>query len=207
MAESLFAERGFDGACIREIALRAGVTTGLIYHYYGNKEELYLTLMETAAGDLTLQIEAIATDNDSPQEKIRQVVRVFLESYRSHPQQFQLVHRAIGEFHPAVLALAEHWFSRVYQALQVIIEEGTKKKVFKPFRSYMGPFIILSLIMNALRNSRFQDRMTPGLSAEDLLAALEDLIFSLLTLPQREKRKRPQVPLTKRKPTGLLRRA
>lgn len=189
VAESLFAERGFDGTCIRAIAQRAGATTGVIYHYYGSKEELYLKLMETAAGDLTVQIEEIAAGSDSPQEKVGRVVRVFLDSYRASPQHFQLVHRAIDEFHPAVLALAERWFSRVYQALEAITEEGARKKIFKPFRPYMGPFIILSLIMNAVRNSRFQDRMTPGFSAEDLLAVLEELILTLLLAPQEDQQK------------------
>jgi AcrR family transcriptional regulator len=186
VAEALFAERGFDGACIREIARRAGATTGLIYHYYGSKEDLYLTLMEIAASDLTVRIENIAAGKGSPPEKVRLVVRTFLDSYRAQPQHFQLVHRAIDDCSPAVLALAERWFSRVYQALQVIAEEGMREKLFTPFPAYIAPFIMLSLIIHALRNSRFQDRMTPGVTAEDLLTALEDVILRLLMVRGKE---------------------
>lgn len=205
VAEALFAERGFDGTCIRAIGKEVGATTGLIYHYYGSKEDLYLKLMETAASDLTLQIEAIAAGNNSPQEKVGRVVRVFLDSYRARPQHFQLVQRAIDEFHPAVLALAERWFSRVYQALETITKEGTRKKIFKPFRPYLGPFIILSLTLNAVRNSRFQERMTPGLSAEDLLATLEKLILTLLVVPQEDKHEHARRQRAKRMNAGLPR--
>jgi AcrR family transcriptional regulator len=204
VAEALFAERGFDGTCIREIAQRAGATTGLIYHYYGSKEDLYLTLMESAASDLTRQIEEIAAGRDSPQEKVRQVIRAFLDSYRARPQHFQLVHRAIDEFHPAVLALAERWFSRVYRAVQTIAEEGMRGNIFKPFPSHMVPFIVLSLTMHALRNSRFQDRMTPGFSAQDLLAALEELIVTLLTVPQGETKRLSRRPQEKRRTAGVI---
>jgi AcrR family transcriptional regulator len=189
VAESLFAERGFDGTCIREIAKRAGATTGLIYHYHGSKEDLYLALMETAASDLTMQVEEITASSVSPQEKVRRVIRAFLESYRTRPQHFELVHRAIDEFHPAVLALAERWFSRTYRALQTIAEEGMREKIFKPFPRHLVPFIVLSLTLNALRTSKFQDRMTPGFSADDLFAALEGLILTVLALPQEAKKR------------------
>ncbi|MEW6301365.1 MAG: TetR/AcrR family transcriptional regulator [Thermodesulfobacteriota bacterium] len=188
-AEALFAERGFDGACIREIAQRAGATTGLIYHYYGSKEDLYLTLMETAVRDHTIQIEEIAASQDTPPDKVRRVVRVFLDSYRARPQHFQLVHRAIDECHPAVLALAERWFSRVYRALQTIAEEGMRKAVFKPLPSHLVPFIIISLIVHALRCGKLQDRITPGFSAADLFASLEGLVLTLLTTPQAQKKR------------------
>lgn len=40
-AEELFAEKGFEGARISELAERAGVTKSLIHHYVGNKEDLW----------------------------------------------------------------------------------------------------------------------------------------------------------------------
>jgi AcrR family transcriptional regulator len=206
VAEALFAERGFDGTCIREIAQRAGATTGLIYHYYGSKEDLYLTLLETAASDLTVQIEAIAVGSNSPQEKVRRVVRVVLDSYRARPQRFQLVHRAIDEFHPAALALAERWFSRVYRALQTIADEGVRAKALNPVPSRLMAFIILALIVHALRSDKLQERMTPGFSAADLFAALEDLILMLLAVPQREKKWLSSRQLETKKMTALPRR-
>ena len=62
VAEALFAERGFDGTSIREIAEQAGATKALIYHYYDSKEALYQTLLEEAVSGVVTQIEAIAAD-------------------------------------------------------------------------------------------------------------------------------------------------
>jgi hypothetical protein len=112
-----------------------------------------------------------------------------LDSYRARPQRFQLVHRAIDEFHPAALAVAERWFSRVYRALQTIADEGVRVKALKPVPSRLTAFIILALVVHALRSDKLQDRMTPGFSAADLFAALEDLILMLLAVPQREKQR------------------
>jgi AcrR family transcriptional regulator len=204
VAEALFAERGFDGTCIREIAQRAGATTGLIYHYYGSKEDLYLTLMETAASDLTMQIEEIAASSNSSQEKVRRVIRVVLDSYRARPQHFQLVHRAIDEFHPAALALAERWFSRVYRALQTIADEGVREKSLKPVPSRLVAFTILALIVHALRSDKLQDRMTPGFSAADLFAILEDLTLTLLTVPPGETKRVSRRAQQKRRTAGVI---
>jgi AcrR family transcriptional regulator len=41
-AEQVFAERGFEGASLEEIAQRAGYTRGAIYKHFGGKEEMFL---------------------------------------------------------------------------------------------------------------------------------------------------------------------
>src|ERR1700761_2110830 len=41
-----FTERGFEGARIDSIAQRAGVNKRMLYHYFGNKEALYVAVLE-----------------------------------------------------------------------------------------------------------------------------------------------------------------
>lgn len=76
VAEALFAERGFDGTSIREIAERTGATKALIYHYYQSKEALYLSLLEKEVSDVVTRLEGIAANADPPEDKIRRVVAV-----------------------------------------------------------------------------------------------------------------------------------
>jgi DNA-binding transcriptional regulator YbjK len=40
-AREAFAQRGYDGATIRQIATSAGVDPALVHHYFGNKEQLF----------------------------------------------------------------------------------------------------------------------------------------------------------------------
>ena len=105
MAEALFAERGFDGASIREIAEQAGATKALIYHYYANKEALYQTLLEDAVSGVVTQIETIAADGSEPETQIRAVVQVFIDAYHDAPHRFQMVQRTIDDHH----AIAACW--------------------------------------------------------------------------------------------------
>ena len=45
-ARTSFGERGFEGATIRDIALRAGVDPALVHHYFGSKQQLFVAAME-----------------------------------------------------------------------------------------------------------------------------------------------------------------
>lgn len=45
-ARELFAERGFDGTTIREVATRADVDAALVHHYFGTKQQLFVAAME-----------------------------------------------------------------------------------------------------------------------------------------------------------------
>ena len=45
-ANALFAERGYDEVSIEEIANSAGVTRGLVHHYFGGRKQVYIALLE-----------------------------------------------------------------------------------------------------------------------------------------------------------------
>ena len=45
-ANALFAERGYDEVSIEDIASSAGVTRGLVHHYFGGRKQVYIALLE-----------------------------------------------------------------------------------------------------------------------------------------------------------------
>ena len=45
-ANALFAERGYDEVSIEDIASSAGVTRGLVHHYFGGRKDVYIALVE-----------------------------------------------------------------------------------------------------------------------------------------------------------------
>lgn len=81
-AERLFAERGFDGATIRDIAAAAGVQAGLVHHHGGGKEELFQRTVARRAEELTrLRLGALAERKAAGPMTLRDVVACFLEPY------------------------------------------------------------------------------------------------------------------------------
>jgi len=57
-ALSVFRERGFDKATMREIAAQAGVAVGAAYYYFDSKDALVMAFYERAQGEMHAQIEA-----------------------------------------------------------------------------------------------------------------------------------------------------
>ena len=45
-ANALFAERGYDEVSVEHIASSAGVTRGLVHHYFGGRKQVYIALLE-----------------------------------------------------------------------------------------------------------------------------------------------------------------
>lgn len=68
----VFAEKGYEGGTMRDIALLVGVTEPAIYRHFASKEELFLELLRSAAGRMRDEVfRAIdAVDPDAVRESI-----------------------------------------------------------------------------------------------------------------------------------------
>jgi TetR/AcrR family transcriptional regulator, transcriptional repressor of bet genes len=73
------AEDGLQNASLRRIALRAGVTNGLIRHYFAGKEQMiHAAYRATMSGMTDMAKAAIADLDGSPRERLRGFVRANL---------------------------------------------------------------------------------------------------------------------------------
>jgi AcrR family transcriptional regulator len=75
-ARDTFAERGFDGTTVREVAARAGVDPALVHHYFGTKQRLFVAAMQFPV-DLNAIFPAIAA---GPPDRLGdRIIRAFVE--------------------------------------------------------------------------------------------------------------------------------
>jgi AcrR family transcriptional regulator len=93
-ALSVFAERGFGGASLADVAEEAGVTKGCLYHYFDSKEALLLGLMKDHSPSSTAALDF------SPCENRRSAVAALVGRIWNHfqtPGQLELTTLAINE--------------------------------------------------------------------------------------------------------------
>lgn len=84
-----FAERGFHGTTMRDIAERAGVSQGLLHHHFGNKEGLWRTAGRHLS-DAFMTYVADALKPDAPSaEAVPNAMRTYLRYWREHPEAFR----------------------------------------------------------------------------------------------------------------------
>ena len=78
----IFTERRYDEVSMSEIAAEAGISKGLLYHYFTNKQELFRATLEDAARDIAMRIEPDAAL--PPAERVRASVDAYLEWIEAH---------------------------------------------------------------------------------------------------------------------------
>jgi AcrR family transcriptional regulator len=76
-AHALFAERGYAAVTMDDVAAAVGVTKPLLYHYFGNKERLYLACLEPAGDALVETVVGAVTETGNPADALRAGLRAF----------------------------------------------------------------------------------------------------------------------------------
>jgi AcrR family transcriptional regulator len=80
-AARLFAEKGFLGASISDIASACQMSKSLIYHYYESKEDILFDAMHSHVKALLDAAQTVAAQSDKPEQKLRALTRVFVQLY------------------------------------------------------------------------------------------------------------------------------
>jgi TetR/AcrR family transcriptional regulator, regulator of cefoperazone and chloramphenicol sensitivity len=84
-AGEVFADRGYDGATVREITRRAGVNVAAVNYYFRDKDELYAETLRhahTAAGNLPYEEEATMGAEERLRLFVENLLRRFLDPLR-----------------------------------------------------------------------------------------------------------------------------
>lgn len=125
-ARRLFAARGFAGAGIEEIARRARVTTGALYHHFASKRELFEAVAESVEQELMERAAAAAAGHTDPWEMLRAGIDVMLDACAAPD-----VHRITFRDAPNVLGLrrwreieARYAFGQLRGLLAHLMERG-----------------------------------------------------------------------------------
>ena len=113
-AVELFAERGYHGVGIRELAERVGLTSATLYHYMDTKQDLLVAIMTESLTALVEAAEAaVAEAGDDPADQLRALVAMHVREHARKPMETSVVDgevRALEETHRAeVLALRDRY--------------------------------------------------------------------------------------------------
>lgn len=82
-AARAFAERGFPGASMSELARDCGVSKALLYHYYTNKEEILFDMTERYIARLVALCAEIEARKLAPHDHLAALIRSFLSEYQT----------------------------------------------------------------------------------------------------------------------------
>src|ERR1700760_2187640 len=90
-AVRVFARQGFHACRVSDIADEAGVAYGLVYHYFGSKDEVLDTLFLERWDILLEAIAGVADRRGAPRDKLHAVAGFIVDSYRHDPDLMKVI--------------------------------------------------------------------------------------------------------------------
>jgi AcrR family transcriptional regulator len=118
-AREVFAERGFAGTRMGDLADAAGVAHGTVYTYFDTKEDVLLAVLEAVRDDLHAAMTVPAVKD--PIARVEAANRAYLDGYRSHAQLLQVAQEAAAgdpRFADVLLDLRRTHVKRVASAIR-----------------------------------------------------------------------------------------
>jgi TetR/AcrR family transcriptional regulator, fatty acid metabolism regulator protein len=125
----VFAEHGYHGARVGDIAEDAGVAHGLLYHYFSSKDEVLRTIFVENWGELIGRFRAVEGSDEPAPEKLEGIAKILLRTWRNDPALVTVMVREV--------ARSQHLQAQVddvreaFAIVQRVIEEGQAKGTFR----------------------------------------------------------------------------
>jgi len=170
-ARKVFAKKGFADAGLSEIVTAAKVTTGAVYHHFGDKRGLFLAVAETVEGDILKGVMLAAATKSGSWEQLLAAVDATLEIC-AEPD----VQRIIFIDAPTVVG-PDAWreielkyaFGGMLQALRGLMDEG----VIRSGSADVLASILLGALIEAARAvARARDKAAAMIDARATVARL-----------------------------------
>lgn len=87
-ALALFADKGFHGTTMREIAVKAGISQGLLHHHFGSKEGLWKAVGDRTSKEFLDYVSNVIDPARPP--AIPDAIATYLGYWRQHPAAFRI---------------------------------------------------------------------------------------------------------------------
>ena len=128
-----FAQNGLAGARVDEIAARAGVNKQLVYHYFGDKDALYLDVLEWVYEEIRTQERKLNLEGLPPERAIKKLIESSFDHLAAHPDFIVLLNdeNRSGAGHVRNSRKLEAMHSPLVSMVSNILADGVRSGVFR----------------------------------------------------------------------------
>jgi TetR/AcrR family transcriptional regulator len=127
-----FAERGFAGARVDEIASRAGVNKAMLYYHVGDKAALYEKVILDTVSAVEASLKEALGREATPEGKLLALARVFETVAAARPYMPRIMLREMAMGGRDLPAPAIEAFGRIIRLEDAVLKEGARSGHFRP---------------------------------------------------------------------------
>lgn len=146
IASKEFSAHGYDGARIDAIVARCKISKNLVYHYFDNKEALFIEVMERSYQAMRDRQNDLPLSGDDPLKEMRELVTKTIQHLINQPEFHRLL--ATENLHKAAhirksKAIAA-MFNPLPTALSRVLESGKNKGIFRRDADWVDLYVSIS---------------------------------------------------------------
>ncbi|ELZ8052649.1 TetR family transcriptional regulator [Salmonella enterica] len=128
-----FAEYGYEGARVDNIVKAADCSKQTVYHHFGNKENLFIEVLEYTWNDIRQKEKALDVSGLSPAQAIEKIIDFTWNYYIANPWFLNIIHsenQSKGVHYAKSKRLPEINYSHL-ELMASLLEKGKALNIFK----------------------------------------------------------------------------
>jgi AcrR family transcriptional regulator len=169
-AAGVFARLGYGHATLDDVAAQMGVSRGVIYYYFRNKEHLQTELVATASAEASERLEAIIARGDPPDVTLRAALRELATRQFEGMAHYASVVAGSGTERNQNWVTATRSARRRYRTLiRGIIESGIRAGVFVDLDPRLATLAILQTVLGTVQWYRPNGDLPPEIIVEQMV--------------------------------------
>lgn len=178
-----FAEQGYEGVSLRQLAKLCGVSDSLLHHHFGTKHQLWQQAADThiapLMNTLNTNLELLAQSHQ-PAHALRHNLPESLKNLVANPTALAFIFRE-GDVNNERSDYLRHTYMRPYLArLDHLFSQAVNDGHFRPIPVAARHVLILGFLRSLVIPAHLQDELAPHLKSPQLTEALIDEIANLL---------------------------
>lgn len=197
-AADLFAERGYNGTSLQDIAESMGMTRPAIYHYFENKDALLVALVDGVTEGREELLRSIRRNSElTPEAKLRQAMHEMALQVAEYSARFRLLILSNSDLPKHIAAQNDRARRDVTEHLVAIISEGIAAGTIYDVDARLASYAILGMCNSIAWWLKPNGEITPK--------AVADLVTELtLRSLKRPRRQLPVTPIARKIPEKRL---
>lgn len=183
-ASAVFAEHGFGGARVDEIAARAGVNKAMLYYHVGGKRALYTAVLMRNFDRVQRAVDAALEIRGRTRQRLEAVITALTQVAQEHPDHPRIVLREIAS---GAVDLPPEALARMLEVMDVVgrlLEEGTANGEFRRLDPVLAHLTIVGALVFLNATAPLRERaavLAPGYRipqpTADVAGFLQDMLL------------------------------
>lgn len=150
-ALSLFAERGYHGTTMNDIAAELGMRAPSLYNHVPSKQEILRDIMVETQAQLLDEFERAVAGADGPEQRLEHAVEAFVLHHLRNRREALVGNREVSSLGEPARTQVVDGRRRHVRAIRDLIDEGRKAGVFAVDDSTVAAFTMLEMSVATAR--------------------------------------------------------